>query len=109
MTTTSVLVLFVAMAAVKPGTPAIGRECVTTDKGFVAESLTDIQLMTRIVAANDTEAAQKLVQSGRVTEMKAGVKVIVEDRVDEIFVAVRPRGQVEAVWTSRAALDCTVR
>ena len=86
---------------------AYAQQC-TTKSGYPAAiTEADFDRAISCLVARDKVAFAKLLKSGRVIMLRAGVKVYPEDyKFFKGRVQVRPRGKNFMIWTLIEAIDC---
>jgi len=88
-------------------TPVFAQQC-TTKAGYPAAIYeADLNRAFNCILSKDYVALTKLIESGRVIMLRAGVVVMTEDyKFFKGIVKIRPRGENLTVWTNIEAVDC---
>ena len=88
-------------------TAKVGAECVTREAELAAPTITQLERAFTILQ-QDSAAARKLFSTQEVVLTKPGITVFVEERRDNKYISVRPKGQVDTVWMMVYSVECPI-
>ena len=106
MVTRAAAALLAALAIAWGATAQAQPKCTTKDGWHYAASESVLDMAGRFVQQGDKAAFGKLIQSGLLRPMKAGVQVYLEPGGGFGHAAIRLPGQLKHVWVLNEALDC---
>ena len=84
-----------------------GAHAATTKSGFIASPSQELlEKAISYIVAKDEAAFNKLLATGMVIPLKAGLEVeIVDTKIFKGLVKIRPRGEVIELWTNIEAIQ----